>query len=63
MANKKPTNSIKTASVIPDDAYVTWGEDLSSKEAALKNKTKGKEKQRLTDAVDRVSTHLVLLVR
>ena len=39
-------------------------ENLSTlKEAALNNKTKGKEKQRLTDAVDRVSTHLVLLVR
>lgn len=33
--NKK-TNIIQNASVIPQDAYVTWGDDLQSKQEALK---------------------------
>jgi len=35
---RKPTKEdiIKNASNIPEDAYVTWGEDLSSKQEALK---------------------------
>ena len=37
MANKKTKNEvIKDANVIPEDAYVTWGDDLASKQAALK---------------------------
>lgn len=38
MANKKQQNNIiKDANIIPDDAYVTWGDDLASKQAALKS--------------------------
>ena len=33
--NKK-TNAIRNASSVPDDAYVTWGEDIQSKQEALK---------------------------
>jgi hypothetical protein len=35
---RKPTKEeiINNASMIPEDAYVTWGEDLSSKQEALK---------------------------
>jgi hypothetical protein len=37
MANRKTKNEvIKDANTIPEDAYVTWGDDLESKQAALK---------------------------
>jgi len=37
MANKKTKNDvIKDANIIPEDAYVTWGDDLDSKQLALK---------------------------
>jgi len=37
MAKKKPKNEvIKDANIIPEDAYVTWGDDLASKQDALK---------------------------
>jgi hypothetical protein len=37
MANRKTKNEvIKDANIIPEDAYVTWGDDLASKQEALK---------------------------
>lgn len=37
MANRKSKNEvIKDANIIPEDAYVTWGDDLASKQEALK---------------------------
>ena len=34
---KSPNEVIQDASIIPDEAYVTWGEDLNSKNEALEN--------------------------
>jgi hypothetical protein len=34
-SNKK-TNAIQNASTVPQEAYVTWGDDIQSKQAALK---------------------------
>jgi hypothetical protein len=37
MANRKTKNEvIKDANIIPENAYVTWGDDLASKQEALK---------------------------
>jgi hypothetical protein len=37
MANRKTKNEvIKDANIIPEDAYIAWGDDLASKQAALK---------------------------
>jgi hypothetical protein len=37
MAKKKPKEEvIKNANTIPEDAYITWGDDLASKQEALK---------------------------
>ena len=37
MANKKSKNEvIKDANIIQENAYVTWGDDLASKQEALK---------------------------
>lgn len=49
MAKHKPNSSIKTANIIPEDAYVTWGDDLASKQAALKTSSESLDEFTLID--------------
>jgi hypothetical protein len=50
MPRKKTKDEvINTASIVPDEAYITWGEDLESKKEALKNASNSLDEFTLVD--------------
>ncbi len=47
--NKSSENIIKNANIVPDEAYVTWGEDLNSKQSALSKASESLEEFTIVD--------------